>query len=173
MVVIAILALLASIVVVNLDGMSAPTKVRGAARALGNEVLTLKQMSALHGRDLSLEIDLDHRCWRIIDRPSVTDVPDARDRDEKTFVGDWTATPDGVRIVEVSRSDSDISLDGTWTVTFHGDGEIEPSGFVAFFNHESLEEDEGMSVEVSGLTGLVAYHDGHVKAEEIIKAEDL
>ena len=43
MVVIAILALLASIVVVNLDGISAPTKVRGAAREIGNEILQLKE----------------------------------------------------------------------------------------------------------------------------------
>src|SRR5262245_53790766 len=172
MVVIAILALLASIVVVNLDGISAPTKVRGAARELGNEVLQLKEMSSLHGRDLSIEIDVDNQRWRIIDQPSVTDVPDPRDREEKTFYGDWTVPPQGVRIVEVAFSATDVDRGGTTIVTFHGDGEVDPSGFVAFINHESLTEEEGMSVEVSGLTGLVAYHEGHFKAEEIRKAED-
>ena len=172
MVVIAILSLLASIVVVNLDGMSAPTKVRGAARELGNEVLALRQMSALHGRDLTLEMDIDNNCWRIIDRPSANDVPDERDREEKTFYGQWTKPPEGVKLVDVARSETDVSSDGTAWVTFHGDGEIEPAGFVAFLNHESLDEEEGMSVEVSGLTGLVAYHEGHVKAEEVRKAED-
>jgi type II secretion system protein H len=172
MVVIAILALLASIVVVNLDGISAPTKVRGAAREIGNQVLQLKEASALHGRDLSLEIDIENQRWRIIDRPSVTDVPDARDREEKTFYGDWTIPPQGVRIVDVAFSATDVDRSGTTIVTFHGDGELEPSGFVAFVNHESLTEEEGMSVEVSGLTGLVAYHEGHFKAEEIRKAED-
>ena len=172
MVVIAILALLASIVVVNLDGISAPTKLRGAARAIGNQVLELKEMAALHGRDLSLELDVEHQRWRIIDQPSVTDVPDPRDREEKTFYGEWTIPPQGVRLVEVSFSATDVDRNGSTVVTFHGDGEIEPSGFVAFLNHEALSEDDGMSVEVSGLTGLVAYHEGHFKAEEIRKAED-
>jgi type II secretion system protein H len=172
MVVIAILALLASIVVVNLDGISAPTKVRGAAREIGNEVLQLKTAAALHGHDLSIEIDVDNQRWRIIDQPSVTDVPDVKDREEKTFYGDWTIPPQGVRIIDVAFSATDVDRSGTTIVTFHGDGEVEPSGFVAFLNHESLPEDEGMSVEVSGLTGLVAYHDGHFKAEEIRKAED-
>ena len=172
MVVIAILAILASIVVVNLDGISAPTKVRGAAREFGNEVLQLKEISSLHGRDLSLEIDMENQRWRIIDRPSVTDVPDARDREDKTFYGDWNIPPQGVRIIDVAFSATDIDRGGTTMVTFHGDGELDPSGFVVFVNHESLPEDEGMSVEVSGLTGLVAYHDGHFKAEEIRKAED-
>lgn len=172
LVVIAILALLASVVVVNLDSMSAPTKLRGAAREIGNEVLQLKTMSALHGHDLSIEIDVDNQRWRVIDRPSVTDVPDEKDRADRTFVGEWSIPPQGVRIVEVSFSATDVDRSGSAVVTFHGDGEIEPSGFVAFLNHDSLTEDEGMSVEVSGLTGLVAYHEGHFKAEEIRRAED-
>ena len=172
MVVIAILALLASIAVVHLDGISAPTKVRGAAREIGNEVLQLKEISSLHGRDLSLEIDMENQRWRIIDRPSVTDVPDTRDREDKTFFGEWNIPPQGVRIVDVAFSATDVDRSGTTMVTFHGDGELDPSGFVVFVNHESLPEDEGMSVEVSGLTGLVAYHDGHFRAEEIRKAED-
>jgi hypothetical protein len=115
---------------------------------------------------------VDNQRWRIIDQPSVTDVPDAKDREEKTFYGGWTIPPQGVRIVDIAFSATDVDRSGTTIVTFHGDGEVEPSGFVAFLNHESLPEDEGMSVEVSGLTGLVAYHDGHFKAEEIRKAED-
>ena len=172
LVVIAIISLLASIVVVNLDGISAPTKLRGAARAIGNQVLALKEMASLKNRPLSLEFDLENQRWRIIDAPSVTDVPDAKDREAETFFGEWEGPPRGVRIEEVSFSSTDVERSGSLVITFEGDGEVSPSGFVAFLTSETLREEEGISVEVSGLTGLVAYHDGHFKAEEIRRAED-
>src|SRR5258708_2008525 len=89
MVVIAILALLASIVVANLDGISAPTKLRGAARALGNQMLELKEMAALKNRALSLEIDLERQRWRVVDAPSEVEMPNEKDRDDNTWIGDW------------------------------------------------------------------------------------
>src|SRR5439155_9462673 len=79
MVVIAILSLLASIVVANMDNMSAPTRVRGAAREFGNQMMEMKQMATERGRALFLEIDVEHQRRRLIDPPSVVDVPDPRD----------------------------------------------------------------------------------------------
>lgn len=172
MIVIAILSLLASIVVVNMDGMSAPTRLRGTARRIGNEIQELQTMSALKGRPMSIEIDIEKQRWRIIDQPSETDVPDPRDREEATFYGDWESPPSGVKIEEISFSETDLDRSGTTMITFQGDGEITPSGFVAYISHERMPEDSGMSVEVSGLTGIVAYHEGHLKSEEIRKPED-
>ena len=172
MVVIAILSLIASIVVVNLDGITAPTKLRGAARDIGNQLLGLKEMAALKDRAMSMEIDLEHQRYRVIDAPSVVDIPDARQREEATFVGGWVEPPSGVRIHEISFSSSEVDNSGSMIITFQGDGEVSPSGFVAFLKSDTLTEDEGMSVEVSGLTGLVTYHDGHFKAEEIRRPED-
>jgi prepilin-type N-terminal cleavage/methylation domain-containing protein len=172
MVVIAILSLLASIVVANLDGISAPTKLRGAARAIGNQLLELKEMAALKDRAMSMEIDLEHQRWRIVDAPSAVEIPDPREREDATFVGDWVEPPSGVRIQEVSFSSTEVDSSGSLVITFQADGEVSPSGFVAFLKSDTLTEDEGMSVEVSGLTGLVAYHDGHFKAEEIRRPED-
>jgi type II secretion system protein H len=172
LVVIAILALVASIVVVNLDGMTAPTKLRGAARRIGNEILGYKQIATLRNRPISIHFDLEHQRWRCIDAPNPTDVPDPRDREEETYYGDWEYPPSEVRIREVSFSATDIDRGGECTVTFQGDGEVYPSGFVAYLIHDRLGEDAGISVEVSGLTGLVAYHDGHVKSEEIRPPED-
>ena len=51
-------------------------------------------------------------------------------------------------------------------------GEVSPSGFVVFLVHENLKEEDGISIEVSGLTGIVDYHPGHFKSEEIRRAED-
>ncbi len=172
LVVIAILALLASIVVANLDGMSAPTKLRGAARAMGNQMLQLKEMAAIQGRPLSMEIDVEHNRSRIIAVPSENDVPDAKERENQTIYGDWDESPLGVQIVDISFSSTDVERGSSTIVTFEADGEVSPSGFVVFFRHESLPDEEGVSVEVSGLTGLVAYHDGKIKAEEIRRAED-
>jgi prepilin-type N-terminal cleavage/methylation domain-containing protein len=173
MVVIAILSLLASIVVANLDGISAPTKLRGAARRIGNQIVELKEMAVVKERPLSLEIDLEKQLFRIIDAPSERDMPDPRDREEATFFGEWEGVPTGVRIEEVSFSSTDVDQSGTVVLTFMGDGEVAPSGCVVFLKHDTLPEDEGISVEVSGLTGLVAYHDGHYKAEEIRRPEDM
>jgi hypothetical protein len=80
--------------------------------------------------------------------------------------------PQGVRLEEVSFSSTDSDRTGSTTITFEGDGEVSPSGFVVFFRSESKNDDDGISVEVSGLTGLVAYHAGHFKAEEIRRSED-
>ncbi len=172
LVVIAILALLASVVVANLDGITAPTKLRGAARALGNEILQLKEMAALKNRPLSLEFDLENQRRRMIDAPSEIEIPDKKEREEATYIGDWEPLPEGVTLKEVAFSSTDVDRGGTMVVTFSGDGEVSPSGFVAFLQHERLPDAEGISVEVSGLTGLVAYHDGHFTAEEIRKPED-
>lgn len=172
MVVIAILSLLASVVVVNMDGISAPTRLRGAARAIGNQVVELKQMAALHGRWMSIELDVDNRRWRVIDSPSDQQVPDAREREEKTFYSTWDPLPPGVRIESIAYSDTDVERDGTAVITFGGDGEISPSGFVVFLVHENLKEDDGISIEVSGLTGIVDYHPGPFKSEEIRREDD-
>jgi hypothetical protein len=157
---------------VNMDGMSAPTRLRGTARRLGTQIQELKTMSALKNRPMSIEIDLEKQRWRIIDTPSETEVPDPREREDATFYGDWESPPSGVRIEELSFSATDVDKSGTSVITFQGDGEIVPSGFVAYISHERLPEDAGMSVEVSGLTGIVAYHDGHMKSEEIRRSED-
>jgi prepilin-type N-terminal cleavage/methylation domain-containing protein len=172
LVVIAILALLASIVVVNLDGMTAPTKLRGTARKIGNEILGWKQIAALRNRPISIEFDVPNQRWRCIDAPNSYDVPNARDREEATYYGDWETPPSDVRLREVSFSSTDVERSGTTVITFQGDGEVYPSGFVAFLTHDRLKEDAGVSIEVSGLTGLVSYHDGHTKSEEIRPPED-
>jgi prepilin-type N-terminal cleavage/methylation domain-containing protein len=172
LVVIAILSLLASVVVVNMDNMSAPARVRGAAREFGNQIMELKQMATERGRALFLEIDVEKQKRRVIDPPSVADVPDPRQREEETFYGEWVALPPGVRMNEIAFSATDLETNGTVLVDFEPDGEVAPSGFVAFFSHEQLPEERGLSVEVSGLTGLVAYHDGRFRAEEIRRPED-
>jgi prepilin-type N-terminal cleavage/methylation domain-containing protein len=172
MVVIAILALLASIVVANLDGISAPTKLRGCARAIGNEVLQLKEISGVQNRALSIEFDPANQRWRVIDAPSATEIPDPKEREQETFFGDWEEPPLGVRFEGPQFSASDVGGSGTTVVTFEGDGEVVPSGFVVFVSHERVPEEEGVTVEVSGLTGLVSYHTGRFKSEEIRKAED-
>jgi prepilin-type N-terminal cleavage/methylation domain-containing protein len=172
MIVVAILSLLASIVVVNLDGISAPTRLRGAARAIGNQVSELRDMAALRNRLMSIEFDLENQRWRVIDAPTENDVPDSQDRDEDTFTGSWDPMPPGVRMKELSFSSTDVEQGGTTVITFNGDGEVVPSGFVVFLTGDRMPEEDGMSVEVSGLTGLVAYHSGHFKAEEIRRAED-
>jgi type II secretion system protein H len=172
LVVIAILALVASIVVVNMDGMSAPTKLRGSARAMGNLLLSLKEMAALKNRALSVEFDVEGQRWRVIDAPNETDVPNAKEREEATYYGDWDSPPSGVRLAELSFSSTDVARGSSTIITFQGDGEVAPSGFVAFFTYERMKDEDGISVEVSGLTGLVTYRDGHFKAEEIRKAED-
>lgn len=172
MIVIAILSLLASIVVVNMEGMSSPTRLRGAARSLGNEILQLKETATLRNRAVYLEIDVDKERWRVIDPPSIVEFPDPRDREENTFYGEWSTMPPGVHLEEVAFSATDIDRGTTFTVDFEPDGEISPSGFVAFFKHERLSDDDGISVEVSGLTGLITYHNGKFRAEEIRKPEE-
>jgi prepilin-type N-terminal cleavage/methylation domain-containing protein len=172
LVVIAILALLASIVVVNLDGMTAPTKLRGAARTIGNEILGWKQIAALRNRPISIEFDVANQRWRVIDAPSTTEVPNARDREEATYYGDWETPPSDVRLREVAFSSTDVERSGTTIITFEGDGEVYPSGFVAYLTHDRLNDDAGVSIEVSGITGLVSYHDGHTRSEEVRPPED-
>ena len=170
--VIAILSLLASIVVVNMDGMSGPARLRGAAREFGNQMMELKQMATERGRALYLEIDVEHQRRRIIDPPSIADVPDSRDRESETFYGEWVTLPIGVNLQEIAFSTTDVESNGTILVDFEPDGELAPSGFVAFFQHRDLPEEQGISVEVSGLTGLVAYHDGRFRAEETRRPEE-
>jgi type II secretion system protein H len=172
LVVIAIISLMSSIVVVNLDGISAPSRLDAAAREIGNQVLELEDLAELTGRPYAIEIDVDNQRYRVIGAPSPTEVPDPRDREEATFYGEWRDLDASVRIEEISFSSTDVERGGTVLVTFSSDGEISPSGFVAFLASDRLPQDEGVSLEVAGLTGLVSYHRGRIKAEEIRKADD-
>ncbi len=172
MVVIAILGLLASLVTANLDGITASSRLDGAARSFGNLVMTMHDVATLRQHDLTLEIDGENQRYRTVEVPSATDVPDQRDREEQTIWGDWTTMPQGILLREVAFSATDVERGATVNVTFAATGELTPSGFVVFFARDGAPDEDGVSVEVSGLTGLVAYHRGRFQAEEIRRAED-
>ena len=57
-------------------------------------------------------------------------------------------------------------------LTFSPSGELFPSGFVAYLSHENLPEEDGISIEISGLTGIVSYHRGKIEAEEVREEHD-
>jgi len=172
MVVIFVLSLATTLVVVNLDGITARSELSSAGRDLGNKLIFLRELSIIHGRELSLQMDLDKQAWREVDRPSPTDIPDADEREEETFYGNWYELPEGMEIEEVAFGRSDTEVRDVVEVTFSNKGELFPSGFVAYLRHEKLGEDDGLSVEVSGLTGVVSYHRGRIEAEEVREEND-
>ncbi len=176
MVVIAIIGLLATIVVANLDGITLGARISRAAPDFGNQLVTLQDLASMQGREFSMEIDLQNQRWRMVDVPSRNEVPDERDREELTYYSSWyEGLEDGVMLEHVDFGARDIERNDTILVTFTSEGELRPSGFVAFFTHddkEDREEERGVSVEVSGLTGLVTYHEGEKKSEEIREEDD-
>ena len=172
MVVIFVLSLTTAMVVVNLDGITARSELSAAGRDLGNKLLFLRDLAVVHGRELSLEIDIDEHRWREVDRPTETDGPDADEREDETFYGHWYELPRGIEIDEVAFGRADTETGNVIVVTFSEKGELFPSGFVAYLRHEKLGADDGLSVEISGLTGIVAYHRGRVEAEEVREEHD-
>lgn len=172
MVVIAVIGLMSALVVSRLDGLTDRSSLNAAARDLGNQILTLRDEAALQGREFLLEIDVEKQCWRFVDVPSPTDVPDPDDRRELTYEGTWNSPPDGVVFESLEFSRSDVERRGLVTIAFDADGQISPSGFVAYFRHENMTEDEGVSVEVTGLTGAVDYIPGRHRSEEVREPDD-
>lgn len=172
MVVIFVLSLTTALVVMNLDGISARSELSAAGRDLGNKMLFLRDLSIVQGRELTLEVDLDGQQWREVDRPSPTDVPDEDEREDQTFYSTWYALPKGVVLEEIAFGRADVETGNVVELTFSKTGELFPSGFVAYLRHEQLQEDDGLSVEVSGLTGIVAYHRGRMEAEEVREEHD-
>jgi prepilin-type N-terminal cleavage/methylation domain-containing protein len=171
-VVIAIVAVMSALVVVNLGRVSVGGQLSSAARLFGNQVLLMRDLAALQQRDLHLEVDLDNDRWRLIDVPSPNEVPDPRDREDRTYHGQWHQLDRGVLLEDLAFGRDDVERRGTLLLVFGRDGELTPSGFVAYFRHEDLPETDGVSVEVSGLTGLVAYHEGRVVPDEVRRASD-
>lgn len=172
MIVVAILGLLSTIVVANLDGLTDESSLSGAARELGNTILSLRDLASTQAREISLEIDVDNGRWRIVDVPSPAEVPDPADREEATWIQEWQRPPDGVILDSLEFSRSDVSRRGAVVITFDAEGQISPAGFVVYFRHVNLHEDDGLSVEVTGLTGLVDYAKGRVRSEEVREADD-
>ena len=172
MIVIAVIGLMSAIVVANLDGLTDNSRLSAAARELGNTLLTVRDIAATQGRELSVEIDVDKQRWRIVDIPSPTDVPDPRDREEATVYGEWQEPQEGVIFESLEFSRTDVNKRGVVTITFDADGQLSPAGFVAYFRHENQPEDEGISVEVTGLTGLVDYVKGKKTSEEVREPDD-
>lgn len=173
MIVIAVIAFLSVMVMANLDGLTNESRVSAAARNFGNTLLTLRDTAALQARELSLEIDVDESRWRMVDVPSPMDVPDPEVRREKTWYGDWTVLPEGVVLASLEFNRRDVERRGVVTVSFDADGQLAPAGFIAFFRHEEAEDDEdGLSVEVTGLTGLVSYVAGKKRSEEVRDPDD-
>lgn len=172
MIVIAVIGLLSAIVVANLDGLTDDSSLSAAARELGNTLLTVRDIASSQGRELSVEIDVEKERWRIVDVPSPTDVPDVREREAQTEYQEWQTMPEGVILDSLEFARSDVNRRGVVMITFDADGQLAPSGFVVYFRHENLPETEGVSVEVTGLTGLVRYYKGKRHSEEVRDAAD-
>lgn len=172
MVVVTIIGLMSALVVANLDGITDRSAMEASARQLGNQLLQLRDQAVLQGRQLILQVDVDRQCWRLLDVPSPTDVPDPEERRELTFEGTWQTLPPGVSLESLEFSRSDVERRGVVELTFDGDGQLSPAGFVAYFRHENIAEDDGVSLEVTGLTGAVGYVRGRLRSEEVRKAED-
>lgn len=173
MVVVLLIGLLSAIVVANMDGLTDRSSLDATARRLGNTLVSVRDIAATQGRELQVEIDVEEQRWRIVDVPTATDVPDAEDREEQTWRGEWQSPADGVVLETLEFSRRDVSRRGFVTIVFGADGQISPAGFVAYFRHEELPEEDGVSVEVTGLTGLVDYARGRLHSEEVVEAEDL
>jgi hypothetical protein len=172
MVVVAILGLLATVVVANLDNITRNARISAAARGFGNLLVFLRDTAKIQGRTMSVEVDLDGQRWRAIDEPSANEVPDERDREELTEYSSWWDLEEGLRLISLEFGARDVVRGDTIVVGFTPEGELRPAGFVAFFNHEENEDEDDLSVEISGLTGLISYHRGVKEAEEIRDEED-
>jgi len=175
MVVIFVMSLLSAMVVVRLDSFTARTELSRAGRDLGNKLLFLRDLAIVQSREMALEIDLDNQRWREVDRPSPTEIPDADTREEETFYGNWFDLGvefGDVVLEEIAFGRGDAEVGDVFEVVFSEKGELFPSGFVAYLRHENLPPDDGLSVEVSGLTGIVSYHRGRIEAEEVREEHD-
>jgi len=173
MTVIAILAILSALVVANMDGLMTSSQLSYAARALGTELQDIRDIAALQGREISMEIDLDKTRWRVVDVPSPSEVPDAKDREEATYYTEWFVPDPGIHLSELAFGRDDVHTSGVIKVSFDANGEVVPGGFIAFFTSDDMEEEaDGISVELTGITGMVAFYGGKVEPEETRDAED-
>ncbi|MCG3135080.1 MAG: hypothetical protein HMLKMBBP_02583 [Planctomycetes bacterium] len=173
MVVITVIGIAASLSIGKLDGLTSQSRLRATSRAFGNMLLGLRQQAVIQSRELAVEIDVREQRWRIIDRPSPTDFPDPDDREERTWRAEWDGPADGVVLEDVAFARDDVQRSGVFEITFDGDGQLSPAGFVAWFREEGVESDEeGISVEVTGLTGVVDYVKGRKRAEEVRDPDD-
>ena len=173
MAVIALVGILAAIVVANLDGLTDRSSLNASARALGNTILAIKDTATLQGREIWMEIDVGNQRWRIVDPPSATDVPDPDDRAEATWYGPWQTPSEGVVLDNVQFSRNDVEKRAVLEIGFDADGQLVPAGFIAYLRHENLPEEDGVSVEVTGLTGLVDYSRGPRQSEEVCEADEM
>ncbi len=172
MVVIFVLSLTAALVVSNLDGITARTTLSSTGHNLGNRLMFLRDIAIVQGREMTLEVNFDEQGWRWIDRPGATEVPDERDREDETFYGNYIELPDGVILDEIAFGRNETESSDVYELTFSETGELFPSGFVLYLRHEALPENDGLSVEISGLTGIVSYHRGRIDAEEVRPESD-
>lgn len=173
MVVITIIGFMSAVAIGRMDGMTNRSRLRATTRALGNLLLSVKQQAVVQGRELTVEIAPKDQRWRVVDIPPATDYPDPDEREERTYYGPWEEPAEGVVLEELSFSRSDVQRSGSVRITFDSDGQLSPAGFVVFFrDQESDDDDEGITVEITGLTGLVEYYDGRKKSEEVRDADD-
>lgn len=172
MVVIAIIALMSSIIIVNLEGMTDASRTAAAARNFGNAVARVQNTAMLQGRALYIEVDRENQRWRIVDPPSPNEVADESEREEFTFYGAWEQLERGVHIGDIALTRTDVEKSDFFVVEFGEGGQVHPSGFVVYFEHDELPEESAVSVEVSGLTGQVAYYNGLIEPESVRDWED-
>lgn len=172
MAVIAILATLTAVVVGNMDGLMVSSQLSYAAKAFGTELIDVRDIARLQNREIFIEIDLDNSRWRVVDVPSPSEVPDPDEREDATFYSEWFVPDPGIHLDEIAFGRDDVRSSGKHMLSFGANGEVVPGGFVAFFLHEELEEEEGISVELTGITGQVAYHPGRIEPEETREEDD-
>jgi prepilin-type N-terminal cleavage/methylation domain-containing protein len=150
----------------NLDGMTASSRLAASGRGIGNTISWIRGEAASQARELQIEFDLDNNRYRVIvpPRPGIRSTGE-----EELEVFEWELLPDGVRLLDVQftpadfqgRGNDDIQRSGTRIVTFSRSGST-PSFMVHLESNEILDQNSNQfSVEVNGFTGAVDYEVGY------------
>jgi prepilin-type N-terminal cleavage/methylation domain-containing protein len=169
MAVLALISVAMFFVFLNLDGMTAPSRLASAGREIANSVGWIRGEAAAQARDIEVEFDLDSQRYRIVipPRPGLRrGVPGEDEWDTLP----WTLLPAEIRITDVQftpldlqygREHEDTVTRGSRTVTFTRTG-ASPSFMIHLQSSEILDPTErDFSVEVNGFTGAVTFEAGY------------
>ena len=152
-VVIALLGIIASVVVPNLDNLSPRYKLRSAARTVGQTVAWARSLGGGVGREYVLRYRLADSTVEILLPPPPDEDPDL-DFDQREGLGPETL-PDGIEISQIIHPDG--NRDDYGTVDFVLDKYGSSGSHIAVLTNE---DDESIGVYFQAILGTTDYVPG-------------
>ena len=153
--VIVILGLIATVVTVNWRAILPKSELHSAVRNISQDLSSTRSEAIGRNAEYRIQYDLERRAWRVVSPFKQDGSGSMAQTDEERLALPWKVLPDSIKFLRIDIDGASYSQ-GQCFVRFDALGAS--SGHTLVLAQQP--ENNIFTVEVLGLTGLIAFHEG-------------